>query len=110
MKPRIALCMEYSMGQQGGTEVLVRALAENLAEHFDIVLVTNDTAQTLAASGFKGSIVRHIRWDPARLGRGQSTALAQQLNDERVQLAHFHFGGTFVWGNRWFGRCPIHHV
>lgn len=110
MKGPIALCMEYSLVQQGGTEVLVRALAEDLGQSLDVVLVTNDTPESLAASGLKARLVRHIRWNPADQTRARSRRLAAEFQSLGVQLAHFHFGGTFTWQNRWPGACPIHHV
>jgi glycosyltransferase involved in cell wall biosynthesis len=110
MKNRLALCMEYSLAQQGGTEVLVRALAEDLSKIMDVVLVTDDTAESLAASGLRANLVRHLRWVPAAQNRRRSRELAEELQRLDVQIAHFHFGGTFTWGNRWPGACPIHPV
>jgi glycosyltransferase involved in cell wall biosynthesis len=110
MKGPIALCMEYSLAQQGGTEVLVRALAEDLSQSIDVVLVTNDTPESLTASGLKARLLRHLRWNPAAQTRARSRQLASELQELGVQLAHFHFGGTFTWQNRWPGACPIHHA
>src|SRR3954464_6753017 len=97
-KPRVALCMEYSLHQEGGTEALVRVLAENLQDTFDIVLVTNDTAEGFISSGFARR-VEHIPWDPTKLSRRTGGRLASELERRGVELAHFHFGETFLWGN-----------
>jgi glycosyltransferase involved in cell wall biosynthesis len=102
--------MEYSLAQQGGTEVLVRALAEDLSESLEVVLVTNDSPESLAASGLKARLLRHIRWNPEAQSRSSSRRLASELRELGVALAHFHFGGTFTWQNRWPGACPIHLV
>jgi glycosyltransferase involved in cell wall biosynthesis len=29
------------------------------------------------------------------------------LRQRGIELAHFHFGGNYGWGNRYFNRCPI---
>ena len=87
MKGPIALCMEYSLVQQGGTEVLVRALAEDLGQSLDVVLVTNDTPESLAASGLKARLLRHIRWNPADQTWARSRRLAAELQALGVQLA-----------------------
>jgi glycosyltransferase involved in cell wall biosynthesis len=102
--------MEYAFGQTGGQEAVFRILADAIRSEFDLVVVTNDTAESWAKAGFEGSGIRHICWEPHKLSRIRSRGLAQTLLHEKVQLAHFHFGATFSWGNRWFGRCPIHQV
>ena len=102
--------MEYSFGQAGGQEAVFRALAEAISREFDLVLVTSDTPESWDATKGKPPFVRHVSWQPQKITSASSRALANAFLEERVRLAHFHFGGTFSWGNRWFGRCPIHAV
>src|ERR1043165_6790523 len=59
VKNRIALCMEYSVHQQGGTEVLVRILAENLGPEYEVVLVTGDTPESFQTSHLSKMVAAH---------------------------------------------------
>jgi hypothetical protein len=36
--------------------------------------------------------------------------LAGQLCEQKIQLAHFHFGGTYEWDSNRFWRCPVYHL
>jgi glycosyltransferase involved in cell wall biosynthesis len=108
-KRRLALCMEYPIQQHGGTEVLVRELIHGFAPTYDVVLVSNDEPSILNAPEFHGKIQQHFRWKPG----GSSAAakqLAAQLHKAEVDLAHFHFGGTFGWNARRPSHCPIVHL
>jgi glycosyltransferase involved in cell wall biosynthesis len=108
--PRIALALEYPLGQQGGTEVLVQELVRGLSPHFEIILVSGDESPQALPLEISRLISAHLRWDvdagSAKAGRGLATALQQ----ERIQLAHFHFGGTFVWQSNRVWRCPIYYL
>jgi len=107
-RPRIALCMEYPLTQTGGVEVLVRTLAEELLEEFEVVLVSDDSEQSLKGSIEVEKLGAHLPW---RFGEGASpSALAEQLARLKVQVAHFHFGGPFAWGIRNPGYSPLRHV
>jgi glycosyltransferase involved in cell wall biosynthesis len=33
--------------------------------------------------------------------------LARYLQTQKVELAHFHFGGNYGWNNRLLGKCPL---
>jgi glycosyltransferase involved in cell wall biosynthesis len=104
---KIALCIEYPIGQHGGTEVLVRELVMELSKQHEIVLVSPDDDSSLRASVVGGSIHRHISWRTEPATRARSRELAALLLKERPDLVHFHFGGNFGWSNRRPGRCPI---
>lgn len=109
-KPCLALCMEYSVVQAGGVEVLVVELVKGLASEFDIILVSDDDRESLSAAGLTPLVKGHLRW---RLGQGDRTearALARNLKHAGVGLAHFHFGGTWCWNSRLAWRCPILHT
>src|SRR5258707_11104058 len=107
---RVALALEYPLMQQGGTEVLVQELVKRLSTHYRIVLVSGDTNAGELPKEFSELLEAHIPWSPnpstAQAGRAVAAALAQQ----RVELVHFHFGGTFVWASNRFWRCPVYHV
>lgn len=94
--------------QQGGTEVLVQELLRGLAADFEIVLVSGDRDLSGLPSEFAGKVHAHHHW-PAATAR-EAGALAQALATGGVQLAHFHFGGTYEWRSRRFWQCPIHHL
>jgi len=107
---KIALALEYPLMQQGGTEVLVRELLRGLHRHFEIVLVSGDRQVQDLPDEFAGLICRHFSWE----ARNATTAIAKTLADslcaEKVQLAHFHFGGTCEWRSNRFWQCPAYHL
>ncbi|HTS16519.1 MAG TPA: glycosyltransferase family 4 protein [Verrucomicrobiae bacterium] len=99
--------MEYPVAQTGGVEVLVTELLRGLPSEFDVVLVSDDDDESLAASGLAPLIGAHFPW---RFGCGtaaSANALARDLKQAGVALAHFHFGGTYAWGSRRAHFCPI---
>jgi glycosyltransferase involved in cell wall biosynthesis len=104
---KIAQCLEYPIEQHGGTEALVRELIHGLSARHQIVLVSNDDTASISRSSVAGKIHTHIAWNPQRATRKDLRMLAHQLRDAGVDLAHFHFGGTFGWGSRALGSCPI---
>ncbi len=104
-RPQIAQCLEYPIGSFGGTEVLVGELIRGLSEEFEITLVSDD--KTLEGSPFKDLVARHIPWDPRGVSRDRCQALARQLRDSGVEIAHFHCGNSFAWGNRRVGVAPM---
>ena len=107
---KLALCLEYPIDQPGGTEVLVRELVHGLARHHQIVLVSGDSPGAVRESSVAEKIAAHIRWGAAVVNFETSRALAQAIQSHGVDLAHFHFGGNYAWGNRLFNLCPIIHV
>ena len=106
-KEKIALCLEYPVGQFGGTEILVRQLIRGLADRCEITLVSPDDEAGFKNSPVAGQVAHHIVWKPAEVSRTNSVQLAKALSDAGVRLAHFHFGGVFGWGNRFPNQCPI---
>lgn len=104
---KIALCLEYPIEQFGGTEILVRELIYGLGERYEIVLVSPDDESGIKGSSV-GRILRgHFPWEPGEISVGSSRRLAQGLVNSGIELAHFHFGGNYAWGNRYFTKCPI---
>ena len=107
---KLALCLEYPIEQPGGTEVLVRELIHGLAARHQIVLVSGDSAASLRESSVADKIVAHLPWDLTAVTREKSRALAAALHAQKIDLAHFHFGGNYAWGNRRFNVCPVIHL
>ncbi len=107
---KLALCLEYPIEQPGGTEVLVRELIHGLAARHQIVLVSGDSAESWRASSVAHKIVAHLPWDLTAVTRDKSRALATALHAQKIDLAHFHFGGNYAWGNRLFNVCPVIHL
>ena len=104
---KIALCLEYPIEQFGGTEILVREMIYGLGERYEIILVSPDNESAIKDSSV-GSILRgHLSWEPDQISVGNSRRLAQDLVNSGVKLVHFHFGGNYAWGNRYFTKCPI---
>ena len=107
---KLALCLEYPIEQPGGTEVLVRELIHGLAAQHQIVLVSGDTEASLRASSVADKIVTHFPWDMTSVTAAKARALATALHAQKIDLAHFHFGGNYAWGNRLFNVCPVVHL
>ena len=105
--PRLALCLEYPLGLRGGVSVLVEELIAGLAGDFEIVLVSPDASEVLALHPLASRFVGHVMWEPAKVSRATSRALPGRLCELGVVLAHFHCGGSFGWGMRGIGHCPI---
>jgi glycosyltransferase involved in cell wall biosynthesis len=104
---KIAICLEYPIDQFGGTEVLVRELIQGLTPRHEIVLVSPDEPAAIEKSSIRPRLARHITWRPEEISVQNSRRLALALQDEHVQLAHFHFGGNYSWGNRFFSKSPV---
>ena len=96
--------------QQGGTEVLVRELLRGLNRHFEIVFVSGDARKSDLPDEFAGLVSRHFFWSPREASGPAARTLARELFDEKIQLAHFHFGGTYEWQSNRFWRCPVYHL
>jgi glycosyltransferase involved in cell wall biosynthesis len=108
---RIALCLEYPIALRGGVSVLVEELLENYVRRgHQVVLVSADTAETLEAAPAGKLVAEHFHWNRLNPSAAAGKKLARQLAGARVDLAHFHFGGNYGWGNRIPFRCPIYHL
>jgi glycosyltransferase involved in cell wall biosynthesis len=109
---KIALCLEYSIGERGGVCVLVETLLQELVRHgHELVLVSPDTPDSLRESEAGRLVREHISWLPSpRPSMAAAQKLARQLADARIDLAHFHLGGNYGWGNRFPFHCPIYHL
>jgi glycosyltransferase involved in cell wall biosynthesis len=105
---KIALCLEYPLAVRGGVSVLVETLFKELASRrHEIVLVSPDSSDALQAAESGRWICEHVFWNPGSNSRANARNLATQIVKTGVQLAHFHFGGNYGWGNRLPGCCPI---
>ncbi len=106
---KIAICLEYAIGLGGGVSVLARTLLQELTRlGHDVVLVSPDDSVRLRQSG-AGQLVRgHICWQPRhRPSLADAKRLAGQLAAMRIDLAHFHSGGNYGWGNRFPWHSPV---
>jgi glycosyltransferase involved in cell wall biosynthesis len=106
-KHRIALCLECPLEQHGGVEVLVRALIEGLARDFEIFLVSEDSAESLQGSRHASNITAHFHWNPAERSTEQIERFIRWAKSEKVELLHFHHGGTYGWNSRSWCCCAI---
>src|SRR5436190_9965708 len=96
-RPRIAMALEYPLMQQGGTEVLVRELLIRLSGGFELLLVSGDPNASELPKNFQKLICGHLSWDQKSAGADTARQLAENLRRQNIQLAHFHFGGTYEW-------------
>src|SRR2546423_11866581 len=76
---KIALCLEFPLGLQGGVSVLVQALAEGLREKYELVLVSPDSTEEFTAANVHSLFVEHIPWRPENVSAATSKALAEKL-------------------------------
>jgi glycosyltransferase involved in cell wall biosynthesis len=104
---KVALCLECPLAQHGGVEVLVRALIEGLARDFQVLVVSEDTEETIRQSSCASHIVGHFAWNPADRSRDQIDRLSHWVKTQDVQLLHFHHGGTYSWNSRTWNHCAI---
>src|SRR5258708_17437777 len=107
---KLALAVEYPLMQQGGTEVLVQELIRRLAPHYQIVLISGDRAVSELPVEFSRLILSHLAWQPQTATRDSARSLAQAIKQQVVEIAHFHFGGTYEWRSNRFWRCPVLHI
>jgi glycosyltransferase involved in cell wall biosynthesis len=110
MRKTIALCLEYPLALRGGVSVLVETMLPAFKEQYNLVLVSPDAPGKLDGTLAGGLIAKHFFWNPDAVSRATARQLAEQLAAARVDLAHFHIGGNFGWGNRFPGHCPITHA
>lgn len=106
-RKKIALCLEYPLALRGGVSVLVETLLAGLKECFELVLVSADTSESLKSHPVSAVISDHVMWKSSAVSKQTSRQLAEELVRRGVQLAHFHMGGNYGWGNRFPGTCPI---
>ncbi|EEF59531.1 glycosyltransferase family 4 protein [Pedosphaera parvula] len=102
-RKNIALCLEYQLALRGGVSVLVENLLAGLAPHYDLVLVSRDSAKEFATSPMASLVQQHFHWELT----AASPMTARELAGIGVDLAHFHLGGNYGFGNRYIGHCPI---
>jgi glycosyltransferase involved in cell wall biosynthesis len=88
-------------------EVLVRELLKGLADTAEIYLVSADAEGALDHSPLRHTWRAHFSWPGAESTRADAIRLTEWLRDNRVELAHFHGGGTYAWRARSFRDCPI---
>jgi glycosyltransferase involved in cell wall biosynthesis len=106
---RIALCLEYPIALRGGVSVLVEALLEGFVRQgHQVILVSDDTPETLQASPAGKLVAGHFPWSWRKSSAATARKLAGHLVGARVDLAHFHSGGNYGWGNRFPFRSPIY--
>ncbi len=102
--PKIALCLEYPIGLRGGVSIVVRSLIAGLKDRYRLLVVSPDSDDVFSKTE---PDVPHLRWNAPKPTAGEAAGLAELIANERVDLAHFHLGGTYGWGNRLPGRCPF---
>lgn len=108
---RIALCLEYPIALRGGVSVLVETMAEKFIQNgHNIVLVSADTKETFKQSAISRQVETHFTWNPQNSSTTAAKMLVQQLTEAGVQLAHFHLGGNYGWGNRFPFCCPVYYL
>ena len=103
---KIALCLEYPIGQHGGTEVLVSELINGLGKRHEILLASPDDGVSLSKTQIAPFVKEHISFSPVWNSISRAKELAERIARAKPDLVHFHFGGNYAWGNRAFWNCP----
>jgi len=108
---KIAQCLEYPLELRGGVSVVVESLATELSRQgHRIILVSPDSPETIGVPNFHEVIERHIHWNPREPSIVNARKLSQQLAAAGVDVAHFHTGGNYGWGNRFPFHSPVCHL
>jgi len=105
---RVALCLEYPIDQRGGTEILVSELVRSLSRQHHVILVSPDNAETMARSPIAPHVAEHISFTPGFGDASNAKNVAEKIARAKPDVAHFHFGGVYAWGNRFPFHCPIY--
>src|SRR5207248_6682354 len=90
--------------------VLVQELIRGLSRHFEIVLVSKDTKRSDLPEEFSKLISAHLTWQSGNASAAAARELAQDLKLQRIDLAHFHLGGTYEWRSKKYWECPIYYL
>jgi glycosyltransferase involved in cell wall biosynthesis len=107
---KIALCLEFPIDQHGGTEVLVSELIRGFAKQHQVVLVSPDDAASLARSKIAPFVAGHISFSSVWDSVARARELAKKIAQAGPDVAHFHLGGNYGFGNRLPFRSPIIHL
>lgn len=92
---------------QGGVEVLVRTLIEDSPAGDEVVLISQDATIDLARCGLMGRIRAHLRVPDGVLEATWGWTMAEWITEQKVDLCHFHLGGTYGWRAGCWSGCPI---
>jgi glycosyltransferase involved in cell wall biosynthesis len=104
---RLALALECPLEQQGGVEILVRSLVDGLGGTCELFLVSRDTWVDLRTSRLGALLRGHFQWEPEDKSRAQVDRLIEWVRGEKIEIVHFHHGGTYGWNSRSWSRCAI---
>lgn len=107
---RIAHALQMPLLQQGGVEVLVRALIKNAPPGDELLLASQDYNADLAANGWTDRLDAHLQVPEGVLEAGWGRTMAEWMLAQGADICHFHLSGTYGWrSGRWKG-CPIRDV
>jgi glycosyltransferase involved in cell wall biosynthesis len=109
LRCRIALCLEYPLGQMGGVEVLLRELVLGLSDNFDLILVSADRHLSKCPAPYQRRLKAHFYWNYLEASPAKARQLVQDLSKAGVDLVHFHLGGTYAWETHKFWKSPIYY-
>lgn len=111
--PAVVLCLEYSLAVRGGVSVLVEELVEGLAGDFRFWVMSPDRPEELKEHRVYRHLAGHFPFQqschpPKPAFAQEARRIAGEVKAAGIELAHFHAGGTFGWGNRWPGSSLPH--
>ena len=104
---RIAQCIEAPLFDHGGVEVLVREIIRGtgMAGHETYLVATRNL--TSDERSLLPSIKEVFVWHWEGIPENEGRRLVEWMIHHRIQIAHFHHGGTYGWYSRRWRRCPI---
>ena len=106
-KTLIAIALDYPLPLRGGVSVIGESLIKYLSPEFNILLISPDESKALQNHPCFSRLSGHIQFDHTSLTHSRAREFAEMLAQRKVQLVHFHGGGSLAWGNRRGIKSPM---
>lgn len=107
---RIAQCIEVPLFDHGGVEVLVREIIRGTGMAGYETYLVAPRKLTPGERSLLPSIKEVFVWNWEGIPENECCRLVEWMIHHRIQIAHFHHGGTYGWYSRRWRRCPIPRV
>ena len=103
----IAHALAMPLLRQGGLEVLVRTLITEAPPEDRIFLISQDDPDDLFACEFQNRVAGHLHVPTAHVSKSWNRNLVNWLEEQEIDICHFHLARTYDWGARSLTGCPI---
>jgi glycosyltransferase involved in cell wall biosynthesis len=107
----VAFAIHESLLSQGGVEVLTREMIKHFSTKHRVFLISKDTHETIKNLP-EGCMLEGTFAYPSNeaISEDWIQTLISWLKHNKVDLCHFHSGGTYGFHARSWFRCPITRV